>query len=233
MEVTFGDWLTYLNALPPGAPERRLLEQPHFGGSGRAITLRQAPGGGWSFSFHFSREDVSTAAEGKLFHYPARTRRNTADWERFPLSGVSSMDLEGYFAWLDRTGRLPGARLCTEHEWEYAARGADGRLFPRGDTLGSDDANIDTTYGRQPMAYGPDMVGTYPASTSPFGLMDVVGNAYEITRSMTPELGHVAFRGGGWFYNLHAAYIENHQAGDPTLRDEVIGVRVCAPAPAP
>ena len=231
-EVTFGDWLAYLNSLPPGAPARRILEKPDFGATGgQAVMLRQSPNGGWNFSFHFSREASFTAGEREPFRYPARTRRSTADWRRFPLSGVSSVDLEGYLNWLDRTGRLPGARLCTENEWEYAARGADGRRFPQGEVMPPDGANIDTTYGRQPMNFGPDEVGSHPASTSPFGLADTVGNVYEITRSVTLELGQVVYRGGTWYQDLHTAHLSNHQAGDPTQRNVVIGARVCASAP--
>jgi len=226
-EVTFGDWLAYLEDLPPTAPERRLLEEPRFGDGG-AVTLRWQPGKGWLFSFQTSREDVLTAGVGKPFRYPGRNRRDTADWRRFPLSGVSAMDLEGYFYWLDRTKRLPGARLCGQNEWEYAARGADGRRLPHGDQLLPDEANIDTTYGRQPTAFGPDMVGSHPASVSPFGLEDMAGNAYEITRSATPEFGRVVLRGGSWYYDAFTAYSASLSPGDPRARDARIGVRVCA-----
>ena len=228
-EVTFGDWLTYLETRPPTAPERRLLEQPRFGDGG-AVTLRWQPGTGWLFSFQTSREDVLPAGvgEGEPFRYPGRNRRDTVDWRQFPLSGVSSMDLEGYFYWLDQTGRLPGARLCGQNEWEYAARGADGRRFPHGDQLLPDDANIDATYGRKPTAFGPDMVGSHPASVSPFGLEDMAGNAYELTRSATPEFGRVVLRGGSWYYDAFTAYSASLSPGDPTARDARIGVRVCA-----
>jgi formylglycine-generating enzyme required for sulfatase activity/predicted Ser/Thr protein kinase len=226
-EVTFGDWLTYLDALPPEAPVRRILEQPRFSPTG-AVTLRQQPGGGWSFSFYRSREDVFTAKEGETFRYPGRTRRNTADWRQFPLSGVSAEDLAGYFYWLDQSGRLPGARLCSQNEWEYAARGADGRRYPHGDQLLPDDANIDTTYDRKHTAFGPDMVGSHPASVSPFGLEDTAGNAFEITRSVTPEFGRVVLRGGAWYYDSFGAHLANLSVGDPTARDAAIGVRVCA-----
>jgi formylglycine-generating enzyme required for sulfatase activity len=225
-EVTFGDWVTYLDTLPPNAVARRILEQPSFSAFG-AITLRHQPGG-WVFSFHQSREDVLTAREGEAFHYPARTRRHTADWRRFPLSGVSAEDLAGYFHWLDRSGRLPGARLCNEHEWERAARGADGREYPHGERLLPEDANIDTTYERQPTAFGPDMVGAYPGSSSPFGLVDMAGNAFELTRPVTPDLGRITLRGGAWYYDATLALVANRTAGDPTQRDSAIGVRVCA-----
>ncbi|MBN1207308.1 MAG: protein kinase [Myxococcaceae bacterium] len=229
-EVTFGDWLTYLDALPPGHAARRLLAQARFNDKGRAVVLRETPGGRWSFSFHHSSQEVSTAAEGELFRYPTRTRRNTADWRRFPLTGISLRELEGYFSWLDETGRLPGARLCTALEWEYAARGADGRSFPHGEVLLPDDANIDTTYGRIPLDYGPDMVGSHPNSTSPFGLVDTVGNAFELTRSVTPERGPISLRGGAWYYDVYSANLSNHTAGDPTQSDLLTGVRVCASA---
>jgi formylglycine-generating enzyme required for sulfatase activity len=226
-EVTFGDWLTYLEDLPPTAPQRRLLEELRFGDGG-AVTLRWQPDAGWRFSFQTSREDVLTAGVGEPFRYPGRDRRDTVDWRRFPLSGVSTMDLEGYFYWLDQTGRLPGARLCGQNEWEYAARGADGRRLPHGDQLLPDDANIDTTYGRRPTAFGPDMVGSHPASVSPFGLEDMAGNAYELTRSATPEFGSVVLRGGSWYYDAFTAYSASLSPGEPTMRDARIGVRVCA-----
>ncbi|RKH35750.1 protein kinase [Corallococcus praedator] len=229
-EVTFGDWMTYLDDLPPEAPARRILEQPHFGDGG-AVTLRRHPGAGWLFTFYRSSETFRTARVGEDFVYPGRTRRTAGDWRKFPLSGVSAQDLEGYFDWLHRTKRLPGARLCSQHEWEYAARGADGRQYPHGDQLQPDDANIDETYDRSPMAFGPDGVGSHPASVSPFGLEDMAGNAYELTRSATPEFGSVVLRGGSWYYDAFAASSADLSPGDPTARDARVGVRVCASFP--
>jgi hypothetical protein len=226
-EVTFGDWLAYLDTLPPEAPARRLLEEPRFSPAG-AVTLRWQPGTGWSFSFSRTPGSSSSAKEGEPFRYPTRTWRNTADWRQFPLSGVSSEDLAPYFYWLDHSGRLPGARLCNQNEWEYAARGADGRRYPHGQQLRSDDANIDVTYGRQPSTFGPDEVGAHPASVSPFGLEDTAGNAFEMVRSPTGEYGRVVYRGGAWYYNSFGAYVANISEGDPTARDAALGVRVCA-----
>jgi len=228
-EVTFGDWLAYLDSLPPGASARRILEKPNFTTAG-AVSLRYQADAGWIYSFHRSIGDVLTAREGETLHHLGRTRRNASDWRRFPLAGVSAEDLVGYFYWLDRSGRLPGARLCTEQEWERAACGADGRAYPHGDLL-LDEANIDTTYGRQPAAYGPDMVGSFPASTSPFGLVDMAGNVLELTRPVTPELGRVVPRGGSWYFEYVGARAANRTPGEPAQRDVRIGVRVCAPLP--
>nr|QKW93748.1 serine/threonine protein kinase [Vitiosangium cumulatum] len=235
-EVTFQDWLDYLDTLPPGAEARRTLEQPRFGLAGAAVTLRQQRGGGWTFSFLGSSGLVLTAREGEPIRYPGRQEghRQTVDWRKLPLTGVSAEDLQGYFYWLDQSGRLPGARLCNELEWERAARGADGRAYPHGDRLRPDDVNIDVTYGRQSTAFGPDEVGAHPASASPFGLLDMAGNAFELTRPATADLGRIVLRGGAWYFDQSGARVANRTAGEPAQRDALIGVRVCAPfAPRP
>ena len=81
------------------------------------------------------------------------------DWLRMPVSAISFEDAQAYVAWLSHTGRVPGARLCDEREWERAARGADARAFPGGAALEQDDANFDRTYGRIAAGFGPDEVG--------------------------------------------------------------------------
>ena len=229
-EVTFGDWIAYLDSLPPDAPARRLFEQPRYGVSGVAVTLRHRPREGWVFSFLRQGNRPLSAAVGVPLRYPGRPRRASADWTRFPLVGASSEDLSAYFFWLDRSGRLPGARLCTEHEWERAARGADDRAYPHGDRLDPDDANIDVTYGRQPTSMGLDEVGSHPRSQSLFGLQDMAGNALELVRPSTEGLGRVVLRGGAFYYDRTAAMIACRQPAEPTMRDATTGVRICAPS---
>jgi formylglycine-generating enzyme required for sulfatase activity len=159
-------------------------------------------------------------------HYQGRSLRAAQDWRRFPVTGISGDDAMAYAAWLDAAGRVPGARLCTEIEWENAARGADGREYPHGDSVDRDDANFDGTYGADDM--GPDEVGSHPSSRSPFGLDDMAGNAFEwTTSSLVP--GQPLGRGGAYFYDQKTMRLPNRSISPPTLRDASLGMRLCAP----
>ena len=86
--------------------------------------------------------------EGEKLRLP-RAERSEQDWLLLPVAGISFHDARAYAEWLSRTGRVPGARPCTEFEWERTARGDDDREFPSGDVLRPADANFDATYGKQ------------------------------------------------------------------------------------
>ena len=222
-ETTYAEWLTYLGALPL---KERAQRTPKVSGLTGALELTQLDGGDWQLTLQPTTR-VYTARSGEMIHYEARKRRSTQNWLRFPVSGISLEDAEDYARWLDATGRVPGARLCDEHEWERAARGADGRVFPHGDRLELDDANIDVTYGKQPLAFGPDEVGSHPASRSPFGLDDACGNVFEWTTSRLAA-GEIVLRGGAYYYDNTTVRSTNRQVSEPTMRDPNLGIRICA-----
>ena len=221
-EVTYGDWITYLRSLPS---EERARRTPRIQALTGALELKELPGQGWQLSIQPTKH-LYTARTGEKIHYEGRDRRAVQDWLRFPVSGVSTEDAEAYVAWLSSAGGVPGARLCDEREWERAARGADDREFPHGDRLEPDDADIDRTYGKEPLAFGPDEVGSHPASRSPFGLDDMCGNVFEWTRSALVAGEHV-LRGGGYYYDATTARIPNRQVPEPTIHDANLGFRVC------
>ena len=99
------------------------------------------------------------------------------------MINVSWNDAKDYVSWISRkTGKT--YRLLTEAEWEYAARGAEGRFLPwaaRGqeDTVAlSERCNMAETGLGEPSA-----VGLFPKGKSTEDCLDLIGNVWEWTRS--------------------------------------------------
>jgi formylglycine-generating enzyme len=135
------------------------------------------------------------------FFWGMREFRSGLDFPDHPVVGVSWRDAQAFAAWR-------GARLPTEAEWEFAARGGlAGKIFPNGDTLEPTDANY------SPQAHGPVAVAKFKPNG--YGLFDMAGNVGEwvadyyqadyYARSPQaspkgPELGAFrVVRGGGWY----------------------------------
>jgi formylglycine-generating enzyme required for sulfatase activity len=227
-ETTFGDWLSYLRDLPP---EQRKRHAPHVirGGFQGALSLAEGPDGCWTIAMQPTTTRYRAGEETPI-RYAGRKTDREQRWTRMPVVGISVADAERYVSWLDRTGRVPGARLCTEHEWERAVRGADGREYPHGTRLAPAEANHDATYDKIPKAMGPNEVGSHPASASPFGILDGAGNVWEWTRSSVEVNGYAA-RGGSWYFGANSSRTTDREITEPSFRDLSVGLRVCADFP--
>jgi len=134
-------------------------------------TPRRSPDGGWFFD---PREPVLPEGD-PLFHPDA------------PVVAISYHDASRFSA--DHGWRLP-----TELEWEKAARGVDGRVFPWGNRFDATFCKMRDSRSQGPC---PEPVGAFRADESPYGVRDMAGGSRDWTSSTLGGENRVV-RGGAW-----------------------------------
>ena len=127
---------------------------------------------------------------------------------KHPVVCVDWHDAQAYCAWV-------GARLPTEAEWEYAARGQEGHAYPWGHEPAGAlqnycDANCTESWADQAVDDGyarTSPVGSYPEGASWCGVLDMAGNVYEWV--------------GDWL-GAYAAEAQTNPSGPATGQDRVL-----------
>ena len=191
--------------------------------------------------FWISRTEVTR--EHYARYMAATSRPEPAHWKHelfmrpgSPVVGVTWQDAVDFATWA-------GGRLPTEAEWEYAARGADFRRYP----WGSEPPDRTRAIHHQDIGFG----GTQPAGAttaagrSPFGLLDMAGNAQEWCADWyaadyyaraprenptgPPAGKQRVVRGGSWISLPDALRCGAREKFPPEKSSVLIGFRVARP----
>ena len=145
-------------------------------------------------------------------------------WQRdWPICIVNYHDATAYAAWRsERDGR--DYRLPTSDEWEKAARGVDGRLYPWGSHFDPSFCRMRETTKGKPM---PAPVGSYRADVSPYGVLDMAGNICEWTCTPADDSSDgYRLRGGGFSSVALTCRLHWHQDSPPSFRLAHYGFRL-------
>ncbi len=127
-------------------------------------------------SFYIGRHEV-TRSQFNAFRKGLRSLPDGAP-DRKPVGSVSwqsAVDTCRYLSSIDPRGGT--YRLPTEAEWEYAARGAEGRKYPWGDEAPT-PSRLNALIGGKGLGALSD-VGSHPAGNTPTGIADMAGNVFE------------------------------------------------------
>ena len=117
-------------------------------------------------------------------------------WANKPVTWVSIEDARAYAQWA-------GKRLPHEWEWQYAAQGADGRVYPWGNNW---DATAVPAPDKGRSMRGPDDVHAHPRGASPFGVEDLVGNVWQWTDEYVDDHTRSGILRGGSYYQPQGSH---------------------------
>lgn len=253
-----------LAALPPHDEMALIPAGPFLMGSNRQVDRNSYPAEFPQRSIYldaFEIDKYEVTMVQYLRYVLAKGLEPLVDWKwggafqetmaNHPIMHVSWHDAEAYCKWA-------GKRLPTEAEWEKAARGPDGRIYPWGNQMaGLSRSNFGRTGLSGPVRDRPERLLLYPPiisvdkyenAVSPYGVFNMAGNVAEWVADWYdptyykaapdrnpkgPEQGtSKAFRGGGWVDSTPSVRAAQRNGTDPTTQMNWLGFRCVRGVPS-
>jgi serine/threonine-protein kinase len=218
--VTCAEYLAFLGDLAAENPDEARKRVP-----------RESPDSGhyWPYventGFVIPTASWLSEAPDDLKEQARRLTNAPKDWEEdWPVYGVSWFDAVAFCEWRSRReGRVYS--LPTEEEWEKAARGVDGRIYPFGNHFDATWLNIQVSHES---GIRPCSVHDFPTDVSPYGIRGLGGNACDWCLSAPGEWKKEwrGLRGGAWSLDQSIARSGNQWGAQPANVSWVDGFRV-------
>jgi formylglycine-generating enzyme required for sulfatase activity len=172
--------------------------------------------------------------EAKKWHRGIRssTQPIYSDFD-LPRTYVNWYEAVAYTRWLEeKSGTSYTLTLPTEVQWQRAAQGDDGRLYPWGNHFDKQYCNTLTSKIGKPMP-----VMAYPNGASPYGVFDLCGNVsewtltvYDGSQNSERDLSRI-IRGGAYDSGRMFLQVMNRSSQTPQSQNATIGFRICANFP--
>jgi formylglycine-generating enzyme required for sulfatase activity len=194
-----------------------------------------------------ARLPVTNAQYEKFAPGHAAKRAPWAD-ETHPVLFVSWDEAEAFCQWLGKR-EAKTYRLPTEAEWEFSARGEDGRIFPWGrwSSVGhfANFADMRTNFPWRDSAIDDGFaetapVGSFPRGASPFGIEDLSGNVFEwcldtyetykgkevLNPRAAQKIQQRVYRGGSWKSRMSSLRATARAFNEPAYLGNDVSFRI-------
>ena len=216
LPVTVEEYCAFVNAIRREDPERAWNLVP------RVESGMKKQGGGQ----YWERPGA-----GGSYRVP-EVDRDGDRWDPlWPVFGISWFDAVAYVEWLARTSGLPWT-LPTDLQWEKAARGVDGRVYPWGDRFDATLCKMQSSRPGTPMA---EPVASYPGDVSVYGVWDTAGSVRDwcLDSTFDDDATRRVVRGGTWNSAPSFCRLAFRGGLNAWGVSSYVGFRLCRPLPEP
>ncbi len=213
LQVTMQSYCDFINVIAAEDPEQAWGRVPR-----QASELKDGSGQYWL-----------RPEPGQPYLVPKVDRDGDAWDPLWPASAISWFDCVRYVEWYSE-GLGVSVSLPTECQWEKAARGVDGRLYPWGN---ESDSSLAVTRHSKPLRPEPSVVGSAPSDCSIYGVYDCAGSSSDwcADSSYEGDSGRRPIRGGNWLSSNENSRVTRRHGVYPNRVITTQGFRLLRDAP--